>query len=123
MMDTAQRVPGQLPDFPGAVVHSGVIYTAGVVDESALHGLTRSSTEQIDGALDGLIAIVEAAGGTAATILRVEAYLASSEDLPAWASSFRARWPENPPARTTLITRLALPTLTVELQAIAGVTA
>jgi len=123
MTDAAQRVPGQLPDFPGAVVHSGVIYTSGVVDESALHGLGRSSVEQIDGALDGLIAIVEAAGGTAATILRVEAYLASSEDLEAWAATFRARWPENPPARTTLITHLALPTLRVELQAIAGVNA
>ncbi len=38
MTDAAQRVPGQLPDFPGAVVHSGVVYTSGVVDESALHG-------------------------------------------------------------------------------------
>jgi enamine deaminase RidA (YjgF/YER057c/UK114 family) len=121
MTTTMRRIPGQLPDFPGAVVHSGLIYTAGIVDELALGGVARSSSEQIRGALDALIGIVENAGGSAASILRIEAYLVSPDDLPAWGLAFKERWPTDAPARTTLITHLALPTLTVEIQAIAAV--
>ncbi|MBT2504275.1 RidA family protein [Curtobacterium sp. ISL-83] len=121
MNDTTRRVPGQLPEFPGAVVHSGLIYAAGIVDEVALRGLARSSSEQMNGALDALIGVVESSGGDSASILRIEAYLASPDDLPAWGSAFNERWPKNAPARTTLITQLALSTLTVEIQAIAAV--
>lgn len=121
MTEKVQRIPGQLTAFPGAVVNAGMIYTAGIVDELALSGVVRSTREQIHGALEALIETVERSGGDAGSILRIEAYLTSPEELAAWGSAFTERWPKDAPARTTLIAQLALPTLTVELQAIAAV--
>lgn len=116
-----ERVPGQLPAFPGAVVHAGLIYTSGCVDLDALRGEVRSSDEQARAALRALLEIVEHAGGGNATVLRVEAYLSSRRELEAWGSAFREQWPGTAPARTTLITELALPSLTIEIQAIAAI--
>ena len=120
-MTALARVPGQLPAFPGAITHAGVIYTSGCVDPDALRGESRDAEQQAMCALQVLLTTIQQAGGDADTVLRVQAFLSSSVGLAAWAQAFEACWPGAAPTRTTLITNLALPSLTIEVQAIAAI--
>jgi hypothetical protein len=123
MTDTTRSVPGPLPDPPVAVAvaRSDLIHTDGTVDDLALSGLARSSSERTRGALDALTGLVENSGGDAAGILRTEPDLASPDDLPAWGLASKQRWRPGAPTRTTLITQPALLTLAVGIQAVAAV--
>jgi 2-iminobutanoate/2-iminopropanoate deaminase len=115
-----QRIPGQFETFAGASIHAGLIYTSGVVDRDALRAANRSAEEQAGTALRELLTIIERAGGTAFSVLRVEAFIASPEVFAAWDAEFARLWPQTPPARTTVVARLAVPSLRIEVQAIAA---
>jgi 2-iminobutanoate/2-iminopropanoate deaminase len=114
-------LPGQLPAVSGAVVHTGVIYTAGIVAPSVLTGVPTGIAEQAAEVLDLLDDLLGQAGGELASVLRVEAYLADPADMPVWNAAFTARWPAAPPARTTVALTLAAPGALIEVQAIAAV--
>jgi 2-iminobutanoate/2-iminopropanoate deaminase len=116
------RLPGQLPTISGAVVHAGVIYTAGIVAPSVLTGAPTGIAEQAAEVLDLLDDVLHQAGGELASTLRVEAYLADPADMQVWNAAFTAKWPVAPPARTTVALTLAAPGALIEVQAIAAVT-
>ncbi|GAA3102559.1 RidA family protein [Pseudonocardia yunnanensis] len=115
------RLPGQLPVISGAVVHAGVIYTAGIIAPSVLTGAPTAIAEQAAEVLDLLDDVLHQAGGELASVLRVEAYLADPADMPVWNAAFTAKWPAAPPARTTVALTLAAPGALIEVQAIAAV--
>lgn len=71
--------------------------------------------------LDDVAAVLEAGGSGLEHVLRVECYLADAADFPAWNRIFGERFPSSPPARTTLVTRFAVPGMRIEVQVIAGV--
>jgi 2-iminobutanoate/2-iminopropanoate deaminase len=103
------------------VVHTGVIYTAGIVAPSVLTGVPTGIAEQAAEVLDLLDDLLGQAGGELASVLRVEAYLADPADMPVWNAAFTARRPAAPPARTTVALTLAAPCALIEVQAIAAV--
>lgn len=68
------------------------------------------------------VAAVLAKGGSGMEhVLRVECWLASRADFPAWNEAYVAAFPSPRPARTTLIGEMPLPGLLVELQVTAGI--
>lgn len=76
---------------------------------------------QAEAVLADIGAALEAGGSGFEHVLRVECYLADAGDFDAWNRIYRERFPQAPPARTTLVTGFALPGLLVELQVTAGV--
>lgn len=73
--------------------------------------------------LADLGAVLEAGGSGFEHVLRVECYLADAADFGAWNRIFRERFPDSPPARTTVVTGFAVEGLLIELQVTAGVPA
>jgi 2-iminobutanoate/2-iminopropanoate deaminase len=115
------RVPGQLPMIAGAVSHSGLVVTSGIISPGLLGpGSAPGIAAQLNGAVQALSEVLHHAGSDLAHAIRIEAFLARAEDFPHWNEVFAATWPADPPARTTLITGFALPAVLVELQAIAA---
>lgn len=101
-----------------AVVHGGVIYTAGQVAEAARGGSVADQTREILGLIDTLL---RDAGSEKAKILSATIYLA---DIAAFAemNSVWDVWVDrgNPPARATVEAKLAAPDYKVEIAVIAA---
>ena len=92
-----------------AVVHGDTIYLAGQVG----HGHT--VTEQATAALAEVDRLLALAGGSKASILSVQVWLADMKDFAAMNAVYDA-WVDrdNPPARATGEAKLATPGYTVE---------
>jgi enamine deaminase RidA (YjgF/YER057c/UK114 family) len=79
--------------------------------------------QQAHTALERLLATIQKAGGSAATIIKVNAYLDTMSDFPQWDEIYRAMIPSGPmPARTSIeIGGFAEPLL-LEIDAVATTT-
>lgn len=101
-----------------AVVHGGVIYTAGQVAEAAKGGAVADQTREILGLID---TILQEAGSEKAKILSATIYLA---DIATFAemNSVWDVWVDksNPPARATVEAKLVAPDYKVEIAVIAA---
>lgn len=101
-----------------AVVHGGVVYTAGVVASDASAD-TAGQTRQILETLDRYLA---EAGSDRTRILMATIWLADMNDFAAMNSEWDAWVPEGEtPARACVEARLALPELRVEIRLVAAV--
>jgi 2-iminobutanoate/2-iminopropanoate deaminase len=114
------RFPGQIGSISGAVSHGGIVVTSGVIDPALLAGDAPDIQSQITGSLTALGELLEQAGSGLDHALRIEAFLAAAADFTLWNCAFAEIWPEHPPARTTLVAGFALPTVLIEIQAIAA---
>lgn len=76
---------------------------------------------QAEAVLADVGAALEVGGSGFEQVLRVECYLADAADFDAWNRIYRERFPQAPPARTTLVAGFAVPGLLIELQVTAGV--
>jgi 2-iminobutanoate/2-iminopropanoate deaminase len=114
------RIPGQSPDFPGAVLHNGLVVTSGLVAPSVLSGAGPDFPAQADEVLRLLDSVLTRAGSRMDRVLRVEAFLARAEDFGGWHTHFVRHWPADPPARTTTVAGMVLPSILIEVQAIAA---
>jgi 2-iminobutanoate/2-iminopropanoate deaminase len=115
-----ERIPGQVPSLAGAVAAAGLVFTSGLVAPTVLAGRETAFADQARQVLDELAATLERAGSGLDQVLRVEAFLASSADFPAWNEAFARVWPVAPPARTTLLGGFLLPAALIEVQAVAA---
>jgi 2-iminobutanoate/2-iminopropanoate deaminase len=77
----------------------------------------RSCTNHV---LDAFTKELTNAGSSMDRVLKVTVYMQRPEDIPAMNEVFAQHFPQDPPARTTIITRTPHPTL-VEMDLIAGV--
>jgi 2-iminobutanoate/2-iminopropanoate deaminase len=114
-----RRIPGQSPDFPGAVVCNGLLVTSGLVAPSALSAAGTDFPAQADEVFQVLDDVLTRAGSRMDRVLRIEAFLARAEDFPAWHERFTRCWPADPPARTTTVAGMVLPSILIEVQATA----
>jgi 2-iminobutanoate/2-iminopropanoate deaminase len=115
------RLAGQLPVIAGAVSNGGLVVTSGVICPALLQpGPPPGIQGQLLGAMQALKDVLERAASDFAHVMRLEAFLARAEDFAAWNEVFARAWPIEPPARTTLITGFALPSVLFEVQAIAA---
>lgn len=110
------------PYSPGAT-GGGMVYTAGQVGwdetgEIAAVGDVRAQTIQT---LKNVRAVLEEAGATLDDVLKCNVYLKDIDDFPIMNEEFAKVFPVDPPARTTVETRLSDPRMLVEIEAIAFV--
>jgi enamine deaminase RidA (YjgF/YER057c/UK114 family) len=122
-MTALLRTSGQSGMLPGSVSAGGIIFTSGIVAASALASIGTERripvADQISGAIAALLEVLADAGSDTAHVLRIEAFLASADDLPTWNAAFLDLWPTPGPARTTLIAGFTSPAIAFELQATA----
>ncbi len=110
------------PYSPGAT-GGGMVYTAGQVGwdetgEIAAVGDVRAQTIQT---LKNVRAVLEEAGATLDDVLKCNVYLKDIDDFQIMNEEFAKVFPVDPPARTTVETRLSDPRMLVEIEAIAFV--
>ncbi|MGH3378442.1 MAG: RidA family protein [Actinoallomurus sp.] len=114
-------VEGQSPAFSGAVTAGSLVFTSGLVAPSALAGNALGFACQVREVLDQLGALLARAGSDLGHVLRVEAFLTDASYLPGWNEAFAQVWTDHRPARTTVLTALALPAALIEVQAVAAI--
>ena len=108
------------PYSPGA--RGGqMIFTAGQVawnqkGEVIGQGDVRLQTQQT---LKNVISVLEEGGATIDDVMKCNVYLANIQDFQIMNEEFSRVFYDNPPARTTVETRLAEPHMLVEIEAIA----
>jgi 2-iminobutanoate/2-iminopropanoate deaminase len=89
-----------------AVVHGDVVYCSGTgpLDPATHTIVSEEFVPQVRQTLANLLAVVEAAGGTKDSILKVNCYLRDIEDFPQFNREYRAFFADCPtfPARTTI---------------------
>jgi 2-iminobutanoate/2-iminopropanoate deaminase len=112
--------PAGLP-FSAAVRADGLIYVAGTLgtgaDGAIVKGGIKAQTQQV---LDNMAATLKTAGSTLSQAASVQVYLRDAADFAAMNEVYRAAFPKDPPARTTVIvTELALPGAIVEMSMVA----
>jgi 2-iminobutanoate/2-iminopropanoate deaminase len=112
-----------LPDYPYSAGTSanGMVYSACLVawDEHGKlvgKGDVRRQTRQI---FANLKAVLAEAGAGFEDILKCNVYLADMRYFSQMNEEFRAAFPKDPPARTTVQAALAEPELLVEIEAVA----
>jgi 2-iminobutanoate/2-iminopropanoate deaminase len=116
-----RAVTGQSADFPGAVVAGGLVFTSGLVAPSLLsrNEPIPSFADQAGEVLGHLEELLADAGSDLGRVLRVEAFLTDAAYLPRWNDAFSCSWTGHRPARSTIVTGLALPGALIEIQAVA----
>lgn len=104
----------------GASVLNGVIYTSGQVGRDPETGrIAADFGGQIHSAFANLQRVLEASGGSLATVLKTTVFLTDQQDFAAMNELYSAYFPREKPARSTIITGLAHPDLRFEIEAIA----
>lgn len=108
-----------VPLSPG-IKAGGFLYVSGQVatadDGSILIG---DFAAEVNGAIDNVLAVVEAAGGSIENVIKINAFLSNAASFATFNDLYAARLGEVPPARTTIVTGFGNPDVRVELEAIA----
>ncbi len=108
--------------FSPAVKAGGLIYVSGTLATDAagqiVPGGVKAQTAQL---LDNIAATLEAGGSSIANAASVMVYLRNASDFAAMNEVYAARWPKDPPARTTVVVTapLALADALVEMSMVA----
>lgn len=100
--------------FSAAVKADGLIYVAGTLSQDG--GDVRAQTRKT---LDSISDTLKKAGSSLANAASVQVYLTKAEDFAAMNEVFRAAWPKDPPARTTIVSDLVVPGALVEISMVA----
>ncbi|MEM3793879.1 MAG: RidA family protein, partial [Candidatus Bathyarchaeia archaeon] len=69
--------------------------------------------------LENLKALLEASGSSLDDVVKVTVFLKDIRDISAMNEAFKAHFPRDPPARSTIEAKLASPEFLVEIEAIA----
>jgi 2-iminobutanoate/2-iminopropanoate deaminase len=98
------RAPAPGGHYAQGTVHAGLIHIAGQlpIRPDGVPLLDASFEDQARQALDNLLAVVEAGGGDAGTVLKINVYLVGVEHWPAFNAVFAARFGEARPARAVI---------------------
>ncbi|HWF87050.1 MAG TPA: RidA family protein [Vicinamibacterales bacterium] len=108
--------------FSAAVKADGLIYVSGTLGTTAGNALASGGIKaQTQQALDNIAATLKTAGSSLSNAASVMVYLRSAADFAAMNEVYRANWPKDPPARTTVVVTapLALPDALIEISMVA----
>lgn len=99
-----KNAPAPGGHYSQAILAGNEIYVAG---SGPFHPVTHELvpggiSEQTRRTLDNIAAIVEAAGATLADVVKVTVFLKSMSDFKEMDAAYRAYFPTDPPARTTV---------------------
>lgn len=114
--------PGQAasPTLTPGIKSGDVIYVSGQLGvsraepDSTIEGQTKRALENVQ-------RVVEAGGGTMATVLKCTVFLADVKDFQGMNTAYRQAFPSEPPARSTVVVAaLVSPAAKVEIECIAA---
>ena len=100
--------------------HEGLILSAGQIGAEADGSIPPAFERQAELAFDALAATLAEAGSSLAGVLKATVYLADRADFAAMNRIYAERFAAPFPARTTIITGLALPELLFEIEVVAA---
>ena len=117
---SAAGAPKAIGPYSHAVVAGEFIFTAGQAGVDPQSGrLVEGIEAQTRQALQNIAAILSAAGGSLANVVKTTVFLANMADFPAMNKVYAEFFPTDPPARTT-VAAAALPLgALVEIEAVA----
>ena len=107
--------------FSRAVILDNLVYVAGVVGRKPGSRDLASSdfTPQCRQAMENLKASVEASGSKMAKVLKCGCFLTEVSDFPAMNELFRRYFPDDPPARSTVVVKeLVVPGAKIEIDCV-----
>src|SRR5262245_34622122 len=116
------ELPKAIGPYSWATRHGNLVFlagTAGIGLDGKLVG-EGDIRKQTEVTLENLKVAVTAAGGTLNDIVKTTVYLGDVADYSGMNEVYRSYFPEEPPARATLITGFVVPGLLVEIEAIAA---
>jgi enamine deaminase RidA (YjgF/YER057c/UK114 family) len=110
------------PPFSPAVRAGRFVYLSGMMATDAnrqvVPGDIRVQTRRV---LDNLAALLKENRSRLSQAAAVTVYLRNAADFAAMNEAYRAYWPTDPPARTTVVANLVLPEALVEIAMVASV--
>ena len=115
-------LPRPIAPYSWAARHGNLIFLAGngpLGPDGQLVG-AGDIRKQTEVTLENLKAAVEAAGGTLSAVVKTTVYLNDVRNYAGMNEVYRRYFPEDPPARATLITGFVVEGMLVEIEAIAA---
>lgn len=118
---TIPLVQGEPAPIAGATLGAGLIFVSGLapVDLATMAVIGDDIATQAGHVLDQLAELLDRARSSLDSVLRLECFLADPIDFGEWNKAFAARFPVDPPARTTLVSAFVVPGMRIEIQAVA----
>jgi 2-iminobutanoate/2-iminopropanoate deaminase len=110
-----------LPAVPlsPARAFESLVFTSGQIGREADGSVPSDFARQAELAIDALVEALEGLGASLATVVKTTVYITDAADFAAMNEIYAQRFAEPWPARTTLVSALAHPSLTFEIEAIA----
>lgn len=115
-------LPRPIAPYSWATRHGSLIFLAGtgpLGPDGRLVG-AGDIRRQTEVTLENLKAAVEAAGGTLSAVVKTTVYLNDVRNYAGMNEVYRRYFPDDPPARATLITGFVVEGMLVEIEAIAA---
>ncbi len=115
-------LPPAIGPYSWATRHANLVFLAGTASIGADGHLVGKGDirQQTEVTLENLRTAITAAGGTLADIVKTTVYLGDVADYTGMNEVYRRYFPEDPPARATLVTGFIVKGLLVEIEAIAA---
>jgi len=113
------KAPTPTGPFNQAIRIANMVFTSGQAGRNRETGKMGDIRDQARRCLGNISAVLEAAGGSLADVVKVTIYLRNSEDWAAFNEEYVKLMPEPLPARTSAIVQLKGPDMLVEMDAIA----
>ena len=110
-------VPG-IPLSPGVRAGDFLYVSGQVATDDGGNIIIGDFEAEVNGSIDNVFAVVEAAGGSPDQIVKINAFLANGASFGQFNEIYARRF-STPPARTTVVTGFGNPDVRVELEAIA----
>lgn len=113
-------VPAGRARISHAMICGDLVYVSGMVGRDPKTGTTivGGVAEQTMQTLENVKSVLTAAGTTMAHVGKTNCYISNMEDFEAFNTVWESYFPENPPARLCVQTRLG-PTFLIEIEAVA----
>lgn len=109
------------PPLSPSRTYGGLIFVSGQIGVDADRNIPPDLGRQIELAMRSLGSELDAAGGSFGSVLKTTVFITRDQDFDQMNEIYRSFLGEPWPARTTLVSRLALPQLLFEIDAIATV--
>lgn len=119
----SERTPGPKGPYSQAVLFNGLVFISGQIPVDPETGVLYRGTIEDETVivLNNIRIILEDAGSGLENMLKVTCYLANLEDFDRFNDSYKAFFPEKPPARTTVQAGRLPFDVQVEIDAIAAI--
>ncbi len=120
---STDQAPKAIGPYSQAVVHGNIAFLSGQIPLDPASGqlVAGDIAAQTERVLENIKAVLEAAGGSLAHVLKTTVFLKDMGDFPKMNEVYGRYFPHNPPARSTVqVARLPRDVM-VEIDAIAGV--